>query len=270
MKSAKTTVTLEDLLRIKRAEQPPAEFWTQFEQEMRAKQLAAIVAPRPWWAPFIRVGSRVSHLQLPVGAAAILAVSFITVREYRTPELNSIYVPSVAVTETTAESGADVFWQSTSSPQGSLAILPASAPLEIGSDVSEGYSDAILGNEAPEREQTSSLTALTREPSPSERYIAANLAAAQAADPGLMDDVFGSSLRHAQSRMPMRDPLTQVMAPGESRRSRLLATALPVSSNAGEITVAVSDRVSRSLTEERMHDSISRVGLKGDRVAIKF
>ena len=37
----KTTVTLEDLLRVKRAEQPPAEFWTDFERGMRAKQLAA-------------------------------------------------------------------------------------------------------------------------------------------------------------------------------------------------------------------------------------
>ena len=88
MTPRKTNVSLEDLLRLKRAERPPAEFWNQFEREMRAKELAAIVEPRPWWAPLIRIGSRVSRHQLPIGAAAILALSFVTVREYRTTEPN--------------------------------------------------------------------------------------------------------------------------------------------------------------------------------------
>ena len=38
-KPHKATVTLEDLLRVKRAEQPPAEFWAEFERGMRTKQL---------------------------------------------------------------------------------------------------------------------------------------------------------------------------------------------------------------------------------------
>jgi hypothetical protein len=41
--------SLDELLRVKRAERPPSEFWKRFEDELRAKQLAAIVAPRPWW-----------------------------------------------------------------------------------------------------------------------------------------------------------------------------------------------------------------------------
>ena len=36
-------VSLEDLLRLKRAERPAPEFWVQFERELRAKQLAALV-----------------------------------------------------------------------------------------------------------------------------------------------------------------------------------------------------------------------------------
>ena len=92
----KTTVTLEELLRLKRAEQPPAEFWTQFEHGLRAKQLAAIVEPRPWWAPFIRIGARISRYQLPVGATAILAITFLTVWEYHPTGAATVFEPAVA------------------------------------------------------------------------------------------------------------------------------------------------------------------------------
>ena len=47
-------VTLEDILRLKRNERPPAEFWTQFDRELRAKQLAALVEKRPWWRTISR------------------------------------------------------------------------------------------------------------------------------------------------------------------------------------------------------------------------
>lgn len=271
MKSNKTTVTLEDLLRVKRAEQPPAEFWSQFERDMRAKQLAAIVEPRPWWAPFIRIGARAAHFQLPVGAAAILVVSFITIREYRSPELNSLYLPKTTIQEVAPEVIANLSNQLPSSEtQTSVAVL---APSE--SMTSSAGSDDIASAPMPavsisHSAQVLNPPAVDREPSPSERYIAANLAAAQAADPTLMDDVFGPSMRQSPARQPMRDPLAQVAASGESRRSRLLATALPVNANSGEAVLGPNDRVARHLTEERLYDTISRVGLKGDRVAIKF
>jgi hypothetical protein len=71
-------------------------------------------------------------------------------------------------------------------------------------------------------------------------------------------------------RQPVRDPLAQISSPGESRRSRLLATALPAVAEAADITVGSSDRIARRLTEERLYDTISRVGVKGDRVAFMF
>jgi len=36
------------------------------------------------------------------------------------------------------------------------------------------------------------------------------------------------------------------------------------------VAVGNSQRVARRLTEERLYDSISRVGVQGDRVAFKF
>ena len=35
-------VSLEDLLRLKREERPTSEYWSQFDRELRAKQLAAL------------------------------------------------------------------------------------------------------------------------------------------------------------------------------------------------------------------------------------
>lgn len=75
-------VTLEDLLHLKRAERPPQEFWAGFEQELRQKQLAALVERRSWWHGFAAAFSRFHWLRLPVGAAAVLAVTLISIRHY--------------------------------------------------------------------------------------------------------------------------------------------------------------------------------------------
>ena len=103
MNLKKTTVSVEDLLRLKRAERPPAEFWNEFDRELRLKQLAAIIEPRPWFAPFIRVSARISHYQLPLGAAAILALSLVTVTEYRSANLNPDSGAEVALPIMTAQ-----------------------------------------------------------------------------------------------------------------------------------------------------------------------
>src|SRR5271165_6031711 len=69
------TVSLEDLLRLKRAEQPSLEFWAHFEGELRVKQLAAMVGKRPWWCAFPRVSLFVSRQRLALGGAAAAAVA---------------------------------------------------------------------------------------------------------------------------------------------------------------------------------------------------
>ncbi len=69
-------VTLDDLLRLKRTERPSAEFWTRFEEELRAKQLAALVRRRPWWADAgLRLRTALARFGLPLGAATTLALA---------------------------------------------------------------------------------------------------------------------------------------------------------------------------------------------------
>jgi len=271
MNSKKTTVTLEDLIRLKRAERPPVEFWAEFEREMRMKQLAAIVEPRPWWAPFIRVGARVSRYQVPIGAAAILALSFVSIREYRTADFAPTFVPEITAPTSEYRPLAELpqSSQQTRTDYTALEITTEHpvAPVAVARPVENESATGRVSHSVPLLDIATSPS----EPTPSARYIAANLAAAQAADPRILDEVFGSSsVATRAAREPMRDPLSQISPPGEARRSRLLATALPIAANGNGVSVGTSDRVARHLTEERLYDSISRVGLRGDRVAIKF
>jgi hypothetical protein len=264
----KPQVTLEDLLRVKRAERPPMEFWSEFDQAMRVKQLAAIVEPRPWWAPFIRVGARVARYQLPVGAVAVLAVTFVTLREYQAtgyaPEI--VERPAVAVMPPVA---APV----------SVSVAPASAPVSAMSlpvpaeriaapsvPASESAAVGRISHVVP----LSVVTPAVTEPTPSARYIAANLAAVQADNPNLVNEAFGQIVRVRESREPVRDPLAQIGNSRDVRRSRLLAAALPVADGVSDAAAPVRDRASRGLTEERLYDTISRIGVQGDRVAIRF
>src|SRR5271168_5255876 len=69
-------ITVEDLLRLKRAERPQDEFWATFEAEIRSKQLSAIVSRRPWWDRFSWILAAVSRRQLSLGSAAAVALAF--------------------------------------------------------------------------------------------------------------------------------------------------------------------------------------------------
>jgi len=41
-------VTIEDLIRLKRDERPAAAFWVNFDNELRQKQLTALLEKRAW------------------------------------------------------------------------------------------------------------------------------------------------------------------------------------------------------------------------------
>lgn len=277
-------VTLEDLLRIKRAERPPAEFWLQFDRDLRAKQLAAIVEPRPWWAPLIRVGARISRYQLPVGATAILALTLVTVREYRQPEIEG-FVPATAENALAALPGpavAESLQPNVSSvpERNDLSHVVASADVSGPEAVASASRqlDALPGpiSEMVPMLGGRSLAASTNDSSPSARSIAANLAAVKASEPELaklIDRVPGLETQAvAATRSPATDPLAQMQSPGDVRRSRILSGALPAVSYANAETGdrRTTTRVDRDLTDERLYERIGRFDMAGERLAINF
>ncbi len=277
-------VTLDDLLRIKRAERPPAEFWQQFDRDLRVKQLAAIVEPRPWWAPLIRVGTRISRYQLPVGATAILALSLVTVNEYRQPGVEGVVpavaenslsaLPGPAVTESLPADMASVSKRNDLSM--GVALAPVSGPEAVAA--APRQLDALPGpiSEMVPMLGGRSLAASANDSSPSARSIAANLAAVKASEPELakfIDRVPGLEAQTvAATRAPAIDPLAQMQSPGDVRRSRILSGALPAASYANAETGdrRSTTRVDRDLTNERLYERIGRFDMAGERLAINF
>lgn len=283
-------VSLEDLLRLKRAERPAPEFWARFEQELRVKQLAAIVEKKPWWQVNLKgslpkVFGRFSRLPIPLGATAVLALTFVIVRESQsvsslrhsqtvdtiTPALpggvNDPYVDSFAL-GTTDRTSVDV-----AEPATSVAVEAPEARVSAGAPVLSGP-QSVRATHPWMGDTVASVGGESVELSPSARSIAANLAAAQDADPALgqmLDARLGFESR--VSNGPATEPLSQVTSPTESRRARLAAYVTAASLSYGDGSASadrVRGRSSNRINERELYDGVSRLGVGGDRLTLKF
>lgn len=271
----KRTVTLEDLLRLKRAERPAAEFWNQFDRELRAKQLAAIVEKRPWWRRFsVRTAwAGFSRYHLPLGATAVLAITVLSVREYRRPDAP------------VAASVAENSLSATATPAAS-ALAPAVASQVVASAV-EMAPGAVLENSGsmgttnelapsavfPGADATADNS--ERELTPASRFIATNLALAKASDPSVAQTMLGSARGFETRAVPTRtravDPLAQMISPSDARRSRLLTASAVAAVSLNNAQPARTTEVrSRHLSDEQLYDTVSRFGARGNSVLVKF
>ena len=274
----KRPVTLEDLLRLKRAERPSAEFWNNFDRELRAKQLAAIVEKRPWWQTFSRAFAGLSRYHVPLGATAILALTMISIREFRAvgpgqmPEKagGNVAVASMpGLAPLAANEGGSTSRQSAAvtfaSDNDAVADLALNSDTAVPSDSSEVTTPVTAATD---------LEAASPGISPSARSIAGNLAVAQSADLGVARDLFGAArgfeARAMPARAPKVDPLAQMASPADARRSRLLnAASLTTASYAP--SAHTGERIASRLSDDRLYDSIAgRFGASGDRVSLKF
>lgn len=278
-------VTLEDLLRLKRTERPPAEFWPRFERELRAKQLAALVVKRPWWRTLpVRTLSGLARFHLPLGATAVLALSFLTVREYRTVTPEGVALPAVGdeIIETVT-----AFRPLATVASGSLVdSISAGEAATISTATEALASEGLVGESAitAGSESVSAMAILTGGAvdrglavSPSARSIAENFAAAQSGESTfggrsfLGATVHGFESRALPARQPVVDPLAQMKAPSDVRRARYLGTALPTSVSAKASTARSSERLASRIADERLYETgPSRLGLGGDRLMVKF
>jgi len=282
-------VTLEQLLRVKRAEKPSPEFWAQFERELHVKQLAAIVEPRPWWAPFIRVGTRLARYQMPVGAAAVVALALLTVRQYdmATRQAEAPLSPSQVAAEQAEPRG--LLLAASGSPAETTQNAGA-AGANAGADPSEMSharraeavashnlgAGAMLGGAASAlREDTSEEAASV---SVAAQMVAANLEVVRISEPDLVP-LLDLALASQQAQgaqvteVVARDPLSQAGSEAAQRRSnRLLGSALPATATVVASAASGSStlRLNRSISEERIYDSMRRGGLSAERVPIKF
>ena len=273
----KRPVTLEDLLRLKRAERPPAEFWNQFDRELRAKQLAALVEKRPWWRTISlpRVFAGVRRYHLPLGATAVLAVTILSVREYRVPKSALPSEPARAVRSDS------VSFASVVSPIESVYTEPTVPVVAATDETSPASSRVGMGSDAIPSDNTAQMSTLagpasradgsTATLSPSIRSITENFTALQADEPvlsrQLLSPARGFETRALPSRSKPVEPLAQMKVPAGSRRSNLIASATLATTT---VPVLTSERSARGLSDERLYETVSRVNARGAGMLVKF
>ncbi|MEX2044340.1 MAG: hypothetical protein WD941_03240 [Opitutus sp.] len=277
----KRHVTVEDLLRLKRVERPAPEFWGEFERELRAKQLAALVERRPWWRdlPVRFAGFRRYHL--PLATTAVLAITFVTVRNYEPADIEHPAGQVAVHANPTATEHV-----------GDTSVVPASANLGASSAASReqdasairDYSaaDIVAGAESTLETGTASVGMPPRIPllwesgaapdeslTPSARSIAANLAAAEAAEPAVVRRLLGARHGFELGRSELRsavEPLQQMPSPAEVRLARFDS---PLARTASVETPArTNGRVARDL--DVYERAARRIGGGGDRLTVKF
>lgn len=277
----KRPVTLEDLLRLKRAERPAPEFWEQFDRELRAKQLAALVQKRPWWQDLPRVFGGFRRYHLPLGAAAVLAVTFVTIRDFSPAPKPSSSTRSAPVAATPSAIASDEV--SVARP---VHAAPVSETRLATSDVVG--SETLTGAELSQAAETTTVDSASRvipllvgtlEPAsaeetitPSAKYIAANLAAVEATGAAAVRGLLGKArtfdARVATGRPAAVEPLQQMTHPSEVRLARYRSPmVVTVAEDAGERT---GERVARRISGDRLYEHIGRIGARGDSVSWKF
>lgn len=278
-------VAIEDLLRLKRAERPPAEFWGEFDRQLRGKQLAALVAKRPWWQRLPRLVPTVVRYRFIFGGTAVAVMAFVTLRDEPASSEPALIVESVAASDSVVVAPVALAGVSLAQPEVD-EFVPAAAVAEAVAvaipDVPHGAEVAVdaRASEPLMPENISRLVALGGGTvavadgvgaATSVRPAGAMLASVQAGDQAAMGRLLGATHGFEARAMPARtavDPLQQMTPPGESRRARLL-TAM-VSTAVLETSVRTTERAANRLAEERVFDQDGRFGARGDRVNMKF
>ncbi len=277
-------VSLEDLLRLKQAERPPAEFWGEFDRKLREKQLAALVAKRPWWQRLPRLAPVLVRYRLVLGGSTVAVLALLALPD-RSPSSDPAPGSDGLAQVQAVEAVPTAEWAVTGlalAPEVAPALpavesaptlgAPALAVAEAG-PAEPAATEAVVVDTFPAIVALGggAVSTVEDEESPSARHIAANLAALRDPDQAVAGRVLVGANGFESRVMPARtkvDPLQQMTPPGESRRSRLL-TAM-VSTAALETSSRSTERAANRFAEEGVYDQIQRFGARGDRLQVKF
>jgi hypothetical protein len=300
--SPQSKVTLEELLRIKRAERPPQDFWEGFGQELRHKQLAAaIVEERPWWR-FLTGG--LARIYVPVGAVAAVTFAVVAMRSVRdVPPVTAAGngprdATVVAVNDSTHGDGAAPSSLHAANAPASPAAQE-NAPVQLAS-VANGRSAPDSGTApapSPRTDADAGMLALSVTTSTSAvaaAFVGArngsfrrqSLAALQVQS-GNGDSIVAMPLlalfepesppmeADADSATTDNDYLHRLASSSNPRSSRLLAYADPVSesemdADSNPRLTRARERITNRLSDRALVDSSSRFGAAAGKVSIKF
>jgi hypothetical protein len=256
-------VTLEDLLRLKRAERPSPEFWSNFERELRQKQLTALVHKRRWWHELPVLLNR--RVYVPAGAAAIIAFTLVTVR-YSVPG-RIAQVPNTALRIAAADPAVEMH------PSTNMAVVtnsPANRHEDVVANNSDRNPDVVSATgvvSSPSSRPVSHESEVS-----ASRPIVANLSRLEQPEVDSVNSLLGSRLSVPARVEPMVESKSEVaaMTPASTGRYQLIARYADRSLSPAPVAPAVvRERLARRLGDD-LGDSISRIGVVGSRVSLKF
>jgi hypothetical protein len=280
---------VEDLLRLKRVERPAPEFWAKFERELRQKQLAALVERRSWWHGLAATFSRLGWLRLPVGATAVLAITFVSVRNYYSAANDRDGRPAVVTGAEPASVAKTSAVSAESKPAEYVRIVASRQPAMSGEQAAPKSSEAgIPASEAlrtaPQQiaelvQQVTGLDNGTR--SSGFEALAGSLAIQLGpsgdGDPALVEATArpaGFEDRSISTLRPYRavEALPTAVAATEQRRSRLLASLGSAGNYAPEPSAPEHAKrsVIRYLAEDGWDRSMGRLQAEADHLSIRF
>ncbi len=292
--------SLETLLRLKRSERPDSDFWDEFDRGMKQKQLAAIVEPKPWWlgcSLFARKFAPLGGMGLAGGAALFALVALRTELSFGPssestaeapgqnsqalrPEMTAVaQVPDGTAVRPAAFSAADA----DANPSGTPSFVLASAgPTAVAdSRVNDPQAVSVSFAQSEALQETVSLGMADLDVS-SERdgEVAMHAVSAPAVPSGTErqfayfapgSDVLGTPGSEVTA-VSLSNPDKEMAPFANPRQARLLAMVADADAASDSLSLArVRDRVIHRMSDgEALYASISRLGVSGDRLSVKF
>lgn len=300
-RSTTDKITVEELLRFKRAERPSAEFWAAFNAQLKERQLAAAIKEqRSWW-------HALPHyvIALPAGAAAALAIGFIVWRN-ALPHVPAPQSATVAHTETSTGGAISATAQSDipgiiasgiNAPTNTPAILVASVEKNTAAEIVA--SQPVVSDEPAQANRAAFVTHSTAAMaarsfariSPAATGSAPTLLGAKFTTPKattsttlfatpvtIFNDTAAVATASGEDAQPAANA-TKIPEASDPRRERLMAyytDALPAASAANTTAsdnprvTRLRDRMTSRFNDKTLTDSFSRVDATGDSLTIKF
>jgi hypothetical protein len=300
--------TLEELLRLKRAERPDGAFWAQFERDLRQRQLVEIIEPRPWWHSIALLAQRRGvGAGMGAGALAALALGWGGLGSQLaqrnpgelalSPQVGDVSAqPLGAVDNAVRDEQALAEVAGRFSADGNAERFERLATSYAADATSEAGVTEVQSSGLPGRAETDALGAFG--PAPFAELVAKGgastapkladgqgrfLASASAAQPRLAEASFapeGSfAAQPAQSfssgEVEAWPGARDVAARPANRQERLLATIAlreePAADAATRPLGHVRERVAHRLADdEALYASVTRLGLSADRLSVRF
>jgi len=262
-------ITVEDLLRLKRAERPDAGFWENFERELREKQLAALLEKRPWWQELPQLLTRRPYI--PVGATAILAFTLVSVRYYSPAQLAQVEDPVIDSAALASHRGEASVRRTASDPVSDSAPDRSAVAAPAITERNSYVTTARVQPAGDADEMLALLPAPRESASPSARSIAANLERLEQSEPELVNAVLGSRLSSpVRVKNASLDDLAAVPL-NAAKRTRLLAQYTDRQLSLEPATPElVRERLARRLGDSEITDRISRLDVHGAGLALRF